>query len=101
MSIRPGATAMKDPDSREVYTFDWTDWLVDDAQLSTSTWTVSGPDAALTTDHAGIVDGLLKTRVRINGGTAGKTYQLTNRVTTDETPAQTDDRSITIRVVNR
>jgi hypothetical protein len=92
-------TMTKDPDAVLVYTWDWSAWLVGAATIATSTFAIdSAPDAALTLDQATIITGDTSTRVRISGGTAGKTYTVRNRVVTNEVPTQTDDRSVYIRV---
>jgi hypothetical protein len=92
-------TMTKDPDAVLVYTWDWSAWLVGAATITTSTFAIdSNPDNALTLDQDAIVSGSTSTRVRISGGTAGKTYVVRNRVVTNESPTQTDDRSVRIRV---
>jgi len=98
MSIRPGTTKLKDPDGSLFYTWDWQDWLGAAAQIQTSTFLVTGPDAALTTDNPTIIAGGKSATVRVLGGTLGATYTLTHRIVTNETPTQGDDRSIFIRV---
>lgn len=97
MSVQPGATIRKDPSAQLLYEFDWTDWL-GAASIATSTFTITGPDSALTKDNPTIVSGSKKTSVRVLGGTAGKTYKLNCNIVTNETPTQTDDRSVNIAV---
>jgi hypothetical protein len=99
MSITPGSSVAKDPDASKVYTFDWTLWLIGAALIYSSAWEITGPDSALTKDTETIMAGTKKTSVRLIGGTKGKTYTLRNRIVTNETPTQTDDKSI--RVVIR
>ena len=98
MSIRPGSTVTKDPNASLVYTFNWADWLVGAATISTSTFTITGPDAALTKDNETIPTGSTTAQVRLLGGTLGKTYTLTCRVVTNESPAQTEDASIRVTI---
>lgn len=98
MSVSPGQTLQKDPDAELTYQFDWSAWL-GSAEIATSTFTLTGADADLTKDNPSIVTGNQKTQVRLLGGTAGLTYLLTNRITTNESPAQTDDRTIRIKIV--
>lgn len=95
-TIRDGGTILKDPQGIEVYGFDWDDRLATAALIGTSTFIVSGADAALTTDNAGIATGSRATQVRLLGGTLGLTYILTNRVVTTEGPAQTLDASVRV-----
>lgn len=104
----PGQTFTKDPDELLVYEFDWTDALTgpDGAgtgTISTSTFAFVDPvaDALLVKDNPTIVSGNLKTRVRLSVGTVGKTYGIANRVTTNESPAQTYERTIYIKVVEK
>lgn len=100
MSVKPGATVTKDPDAALVYTWDWSAWLVGDAVIDTATFAVDvAPDASLTLDEDDSDD--TTASVRINGGTVGKKYQVRCRVVTDETPAQTDDRSIWVHIVRQ
>lgn len=101
MSVRPGSTIQHDPAESLIYTFDWSDWLVGAATISTSTFTISGPDSALTKDNPSIVSGSTSTQVRVIGGTVGKTYTLTNTVVTSESPAQTGERSVYLAIRNR
>jgi hypothetical protein len=108
MSIKPGATVTKDPNSILVYKWNWSDWLVGAAIISSSTFSVdSNPDSNLTLDSEAIItsdpDTSIAdntwTRVRLTGGTVGQKYLVRNRVVTNESPAQTDDRSIWVQIV--
>lgn len=105
MSRRPGDLITKDPGSiDEPQGFDWTDYLAElgaGVGVSTSTWTVTGPDSALTTANPSIVTGNLKTKVTLTGGTLGATYQVTNRITTNTSPVVTDERSFYVLIENR
>ena len=100
MSVEPGALLDKDPSAELPYVMDWTLWLGDSAEIDTSEWFVAG-DATLVIDDDEIVAGNLTTQVFLSGGTVGKFVTVTNRITTDETPARTDDRSFTLRIVQR
>ena len=93
--VYDGASLTKDPDAQRVYTFDWTD-DIGAASITTSTWTIAGPDAVLTYDNASIVAGSKMTRVRILAGTLGKSYTLTNRIVTNSSPTETEDATITV-----
>lgn len=83
----------KDVDTVCDYTVDWSYWLGADT-IVTSDWKVPIGIVCLaqekTTTHA---------TVWLKGGTAGREYLLTNRVTT--AAGRTDDRSIRIRVRQR
>jgi hypothetical protein len=100
-AIRSGGLVVKDPNSSEFYTFDWNhEHLPGGVEVSTSTFTVTGPDAILTVDQFGIFQGNRKTQVRLNGGTLGKKYTVTNRITTDQSPSQTKDASFRVLIQN-
>lgn len=93
------ATKLKDPNARLEYRVDWSDagedpWLAPGEEISSSTWIVppgiteDGEDHDTTTAW-----------VWLTGGTAGQTYELTNRITTNQ--ARIDDRSLKIFVTQR
>jgi hypothetical protein len=101
---KPGDLIAKDPSSDEPYGFDWTAWLAElgvGVLIAQSTWTIAGADAVLTVHDASIVTGDLKTQAYFAAGTAGVKYKVTNRVTTNSSPAVTDDRSFYVFVENR
>ena len=106
MSYAAGATVPKDPDAERFVSFNWSDFL-DTSAIASSEFVISGPDNELTQDNDAIYSGPDSadtnqwTKVRLLGGTAGANYKLTNRITTNEIPSQTDDRSVTIRVKER
>jgi hypothetical protein len=86
----------KDPNAVLDYEIDWTDWLTGGETISTATWTVS---SGITKDSES--NSTTKAKVWLSGGTAGTTYTATNRITTNSTPARTDERTIEIRVEQR
>lgn len=68
----------KDPTSNINYAWDWTAWLADRGDtIASSTWTASD---GLTVAGSSI-DGNV-TKVVLQGGVAGYTYIVTNRMTT-------------------
>lgn len=83
----------KDPDAVLDYQFNWEDWLEDGETISTSTFLVDG----LTIDSQG--HNTTRATVWLSGGGAGNVYRVTNRVVTSD--SRTDDRSISIRVMER
>lgn len=97
MSVDPGTTLDKDANAELTHQWDWSAWL-GDAEISTSTFTITGPDSALTKDNESIVTGNQKTQARLKAGTVGKRYKVTNQIVTNETPAQTDERSIFLQI---
>ena len=86
----------KDPNAVLDYSFDWSDWLAEFEEISTSTWV--NPDGITINTSAKTAT---STVVWLSGGTAGKTYRLTNRIVTTSNPTRTDDRTMTIEVSER
>ncbi len=102
MSRRPGSLVVKDPQSVEPMGFDWTDWLAELSPTETitlSTFAVAGADAILTLTSPSIVTGSLKTQVKLNAGTVGLKYTVTNHITTSG--GSQDDRSFVVLVEQR
>lgn len=92
----------KDPQSIEPRGFDWTPWLAElgtGVTITLSTFTVSGADAILTLSSPNIVTGSLKTQVKLNAGTVGVRYTVTNHITTSA--GDEDDRSFYVLVEQR
>ena len=102
MSLTPGCTVIKDPDASKVYAFEWARWLVSPATIASSSWAITPPagesPSVLTKDNPTVLSGNTKTQVRLIGGTRGKVYVVTNTIVTNETPAQTDDKSFYLRI---
>lgn len=96
MSRKPGDLITKDPNADEPQGFDWTAWLLElgvTAAIVTSTWTITGPDAVLTTHDPSILAGSLKTQAYFAAGTVGVHYTITNKIVTNTVPPVTDERS--------
>lgn len=86
---------IKDPDAVLPFAVDWTDWLTNEADTAdTFTWIL--PDGL--TKAAEMTDGG-KATVWLSGGTDGKNYDLTCRITT--TGGRIDDRTMRIHVRSR
>ena len=81
-----------DPDAKLDYGVDWSAWLPTGVTIATSTWTITPAGPTL----SGQANSTTATTVWVEGCTAGTVYTLTNRITTNGTPAQVDDRSITL-----
>lgn len=99
MSLKPGVTVLKDPNANNVYTWDWSDYLVGAAQIASYSIivsTISGDASPLASDNES--NTTTTVQQRLTGGTAGKTYTVTCRIVTNESPAQTEDRTIRVRV---
>jgi hypothetical protein len=106
IQVSAGDTVTKDPDSSDIYQFDWDDVLPTGSTISSSVFVfalvrytgVTLEDAAalaaLTQSSATVhVDGRA-TQVLLAGGTLGAEYQVTNRVTLDD--GQIEDGSFRI-----
>lgn len=95
------SSIVKDPDAVLDYTFDWTAWLALNGD-AISTHAASIENAA---DAGGVIDSSLvvgdKVTVWVSGGTAGKTMTLRCRITTNNTPARIDDRTVYLKVKAR
>ena len=100
MSLRPGDLLVIDPEAvNDPMGMDWTAWLAEIAPtelIVNSTWSYTGPDAAITLSSSSIVTGSKQTQVKRTGGTLGAKYVLTNHVTS--TSGSQDDRSIELLV---
>ena len=89
---------LKDPAAVIDYSIDWSvAYLASGELITASSWFILPQGAVndLGIDHIPLpIAGM--TTVFVTGGIAGKIYQLTNRITTDQ--GRSDDRSITIRI---
>jgi len=102
ISIPSGGLLVKDPNAIEVYVVDWdTLHLAVGVTITTSSWTITGPDAVLTKDNESVIAANRKTQLRLTAGTLGSKYTVTNRVVTNEVPAQTKDASFKVLIQNR
>lgn len=81
----------KDPDAILDYDLDWSSWLGDDT-IATSTWLLDA--GALTISSNSKTD--TATKVWLSGGELGKTYSLTNRITT--AGGRTQDQTVTLKI---
>jgi hypothetical protein len=94
-AIQAGGTIVLDPSDERVILFDWddTDVLASGVEISSSTYTITAirqSGTALTKDNESIVAGNRKTQARLLATTAsiGDAYWVSNKVTTNEVPAQ-------------
>lgn len=105
--IQPGGLVRKDPSDIKVYVFDWdTDNLAAAVTIGTSTWTITAikpslTDTNLTSDNTSILAGLRKTQIRLTAGTLGQTYEIANKIVTNESPSQTKERSFRVLIENQ
>ncbi len=82
----------KDPSAVLDYQVNWATWLGTDT-ISTSTWTVP---TGLTKDSD--TNTTTTATAWLSGGTAGRTYTVTNRIVT--AGGRTDERSFQVKVTN-
>lgn len=106
VTIAPKGLVIKDPADVKVYVFDWdTNNLGATVTITTSTFTItpirpSTSDVALTKDQESILAGNRKTQLRLTAGTLGQTYEVANKITTNESPSQIKERSFQIVIQN-
>lgn len=84
----------KDSDAVLDYAFDWSEWLSTSEEIVDSE-IIASPGISVNTESFTVY----RATVWLSGGTAGQPYTVTNRITTNQ--GRIDDRTITIRVVNR
>lgn len=84
----------KDPQAVLDWKFDWSSWLQAAETISTSTMTAS---VGLTVDSSS--NTTTSATAWVSGGSAGQPYTLANKIVTNQ--GRTDERTITIRVINR
>lgn len=89
-------TFEKDPQAVLDYSVDWTDFLETNETIFSSQW--FNPEG-ITVDSNGHTDKVAT--VWLSGGTLGQSYELVNRITTDNNPARVDERTIIISIVNK
>ncbi len=95
--MRPVANYTKDPSAVLDYGIDWSDWLESGESIATSTWTVT--PSGLTVDSE--TEDADSTLIWLSGGTAGVSYDVTNKIVTDNATPRTDERTIRIHVKER
>ncbi len=106
MTIRSGGLIVKGPSETEIYLMDWSsEHLVAGMTISTSAWAFTRLSGATTglmmMDNETILAGSRTTHARFFGGTEGQTYDVTNTIVTNETPARTKDRSFKVLIQDR
>jgi hypothetical protein len=106
LTVADNTLIIKDPSDISVLVFDWdASHLTNGVTITTSTFTITAlkptADTALTKDQPSILSGSRKTQIRVAAGTLGALYRLDNTIVTSESPAQTKERSIRIKVETR
>ena len=87
---------IKDPDAILDYKFDWSEWLEAGEVIASHTMTV---DAGLTNVSSSNDDD--SATIWLSGGTAGGSYNVVCRITSNTLPARVEDRTMRILVVQR
>lgn len=115
-TIRAGGLVVKDPNSEELFAIDWDlEHLRAGVQINSQTFYIAGADAILTKDSESLLTAAQATtqfertvtldnrgtQLRLKAGTLGTRYTVTNRIVTNETPAQTKDASFIVLIQNR
>lgn len=86
----------KDPDAVLDYSWDWSNWLEAGETIVTASVTA---ETGITKDSE--TNDTTSVTAWLSGGTAGESYTVTCRITTNSVPARTDERSIILRVRER
>lgn len=86
---------VKDPQATLDYSFNWLDWLGTDT-LSASAWSVTPAGLTITSPAASFTSTVAT--VWASGGTVGKTYTVTNHITT--AAGRIEDRSVELLIQN-
>jgi hypothetical protein len=97
-TVRDGVTIVKDPNDEAVYIFDWDSRLGEGVIIEDFSFITSGPDALLTLEEESLLSGSRSTQFRLTDGTAGRKYKVTNRIVTNEDPAQTLDAAFYVLI---
>lgn len=108
-TIQAGGRLVLDPSDKRLVEFDWdTTALPSGVQISTSSFTITAVRqqgvTALTKDNEGFVSGSTRqTQVRLlaTTATAGDSYYVSNKIVTDETPAQEIERRVLVVIRDR
>lgn len=87
-------TLKKDPNATLDYQVDWSSWMASGDTISASVWIVDSGISQVTTTYTDMT-----TTIWLSGGTAGSSYNITNRITTSD--GRIDDATFTIDVEQR
>lgn len=92
----------KDPDAVLDYKFSWSDWLDVGETISSITTTVE----SIAGDAAPLIEDSVQSDsssvvMWLSGGTPQNRYRVSCRITTSNSPARIDERSIQIQIVER
>jgi len=108
VTLKPDDLYTKDTNEQRLIIFDWdAESLAAAVTISTSTWVLtcvrpsSETPVNLANSSASILSGSRKTQTLLTAGTLGSRYKVTNRIVTNESPAQTKERSVFVDVVDQ
>jgi hypothetical protein len=106
-TVQDGATIVKDPSDISVYVFDWDAQHLGSAVTisGTPTVTVTGVSGDTTTtpvtiDQVSVLSGNRKVQCRATAGATGSVWTVICTIVTNESPAQTKQRSVTLLIGN-
>lgn len=88
---------IKDPDAKLDFGINWSDWLADGETISSSAWAV--PSGITQSSSPAPTNTTNTTTIWLEGGSAGTTYTVTNRITTSA--GRIDERSLFVAVKSR
>lgn len=104
--ISNGGYVQQDPADLKLYLFDWdANSLALGVIITSSSFSIkairpSVTDAALVKDNESVLPSQRQTQLRLSGGTLGQTYEVANKIITNETPSQTKERSFRVVIAN-
>jgi hypothetical protein len=105
--VHDGATITKDPADILVKHFDWdaenlaAGVIIANASITVAAVSGDTSTTPLTRDQVTFLPGSRKVQFRISAGAAGSLWRVTNQIVTNESPAQTKERSVYVSVVER
>lgn len=88
------AQFLKDPNATLDFSVDWSRWLQTNETISAVTWTVATGITNTLTSNTNTA-----ATIWLSGGTAGVTYSITCKITTNQT--RIDQRTFSVAVVAR
>jgi hypothetical protein len=86
----------KDPQATLDFKWDWSNWLANSEVISSVT--ITAPTGITVSNQSNTTNTVT---VWLSGGTAGVNYDVTCKITTSNTPARIDERTISITCVDR
>jgi hypothetical protein len=106
IEIRPDDLVVQGPNEARVYMFDWDrENLASGVTIDASVFTITAirppSNTALVKDNEDILAADRKTWLRLSVGTLGAIYRISNRITTNESPAQTKELSFFLKIEYR